>query len=86
MAEKIQKTQKEWQLQFTRGKYSVRNLYDKGFRPRSNRYKLAVYEYKYYGRHYSVEICLSDEDYDELKDIPAQIAGEEAYQRDREEW
>ena len=86
MAAKMQKTQKEWQLQWTRGKYTVRELYDKGFRSRSNKYNLAVYEYKYYGRHYSIDLVLSDGDYNELKDCPSQIEREYEEQAEREEW
>jgi len=75
--EKPQKGQKEWETEYKRGDHSPRDLYDAGFRPRSNKYLMAVKEWKYYRRHYSVTLTLSQDDYSELKDCPSQVRQEE---------
>jgi hypothetical protein len=77
--------QTTWDLKHLSG-VTPRELWDAGFRPRSNKYRLAVKEWKYYGEYYSVELTLSPNDYSELKSCPLEIAREEEETEERAEY
>ncbi len=81
-----QPTQKEWQEAYEQGKFDVRFLWDFGFRPRSNKYKSALHEYKYYKRFYSITITLSTDDYDDFKMCEIDVMNEQDEAADREEY
>ena len=61
------KTQTAWECEYLNGVHTPRNLYDAGFRPRSNKYRSAVKEWKYYKQFYSITLTLSYDDYQEFK-------------------
>ena len=86
MAEKPQKTQKEWEREWKNGELTVRDLYDAGFRPRSNKYRSAVKEWKYYKRFYSVTLTLTPDDYEEFKCCEHDVWMEEEEAAERAEY
>ena len=86
MTEKPQKTQKTWEEEYKRGDLSPRALWDNGFRPRSNKYRLAVKEYKYYKKYYCVALTLTKEEYEQLKNCEMDIWKEQQEADERAEW
>lgn len=62
------KLQKEWQAEYDAGLLTPQDLWDAGFRPRSNKCRAAVKEWKYYKKHYTVCLTLTPDEYEELKE------------------
>jgi hypothetical protein len=81
-----QKTQEEWKNEYEDGKLTVRDLYDAGFRPRSNKYRSAVKEYKYYKQYYSIDLTLTPDDYQEFKCCEYDVRREEEEKAERQEY
>ena len=84
--EKPQKTTAEWIYEYESGKRTVRDLYNAGFRPRSNKYRSAVKEWKYYKKYYSVTITLTQDDYNEFKCCEHDVWREEEEMAERAEY
>ena len=61
------KTQAEWNS----GKWSIWELWEAGFEPKSNKYRSAVKAWKDHGKYYSVDLTLTQDEYNELKDCPS---------------
>ena len=81
-----QKTQAAWECEYLNGIHTPRDLYDAGFRPRSNKYRSAVKEWKYYKRFYSITLTLSYDDYEEFKRCEHDVWMEEEEAAERAEY
>ena len=84
--ERVQKTQDSWQKEYESGELTPWALWKAGFRPRSNKYRCALKEYKYYGKYYRISITLSHCDYDELKGCGAREYQEAVEEEERAEY
>ena len=60
--------QEEWQRAWDENCLNVRDLWDAGFRPRSDKYRHAVKEWKYHKKYYSVTLTLDSYVYAAFKD------------------
>ena len=87
MGAKRQRTSKEYQALYNTGKLDVQDLWNEGFRPRSNKYRSAVKEYNYYKQHYIIEVTIvSREEYEEFKMCEIYEAQEKQEAADRDEY
>lgn len=86
MAERSQKAQKTWEEEYKRGEWTPWGLWKSGFRPRSNKYRSALKEYKYYHKYYSISLTLTPDDYEELKGCGSREAQQLIEESERAEY
>ena len=81
-----QKTVEEWESQYKSGEITVRDLWDAGFRPMSNKYRSAVLEYKYHKRCYRIRLTLTSDDYEAFKFCKIDVMEEQIEAEERAEY
>ena len=81
-----QKTQTAWECEYLNGMHTPRDLYDAGFRPRSNRYRMAIKEWRYYKQFYSITLTLTPDDYKEFKSCEHDVWMEEIEKKEIAEY